>query len=169
MNETIDPNLLPTGQRVVLPWVEDDALLDAYLVRAERQLAASARTPPTWNGTPASISAPIDTPNDIPVNRSLDRSTTPGSANPGSGLPTRSPFVTPVSSAPVGRTAAPGPSATGTKYLVQPGESLWGIAARRVGTGRAESYVQSILAANPSIRDASKIPHGVEIRLPPND
>ena len=122
MNETVVPDRLRSGQVLVMPWVDDEELLDAYLDRAERRLAGGAGGGST-SGTAAS-SAP-------------------------------SPSV--------------GSLATATTYTVQPGDSLWRIAERRVGPGRASAYIESILAANPTIGDASKVRHGVTIQLPPAD
>lgn len=57
--------------------------------------------------------------------------------------------------------------AGGEVHEIVKGESLWRIAEQRVGTGGASAYVQAILRANPSIRDASSIRAGEKIVLPP--
>lgn len=54
----------------------------------------------------------------------------------------------------------------GALHVLSKGETLWGLAAAKVGPGAATAYVDAILRANPSIRDAGAIRAGEKIVLP---
>ncbi len=55
---------------------------------------------------------------------------------------------------------------SGTEYVVQPGESLWVIAVRKVSARQAKSYIEEILGLNPKITDPSRVRSGMKIMLP---
>ena len=57
-------------------------------------------------------------------------------------------------------------SAKSREYTVKDGESLWVIAERVVGENKAMSFINDVLALNPSIQDASRIRADMKILLP---
>ncbi|MCA8940958.1 MAG: LysM peptidoglycan-binding domain-containing protein [Planctomycetes bacterium] len=57
-------------------------------------------------------------------------------------------------------------AAVGTTYTLKEGDSLWLVAKRRVGVGKADAYVREILESNPSIADAAAVRAGQKIVLP---
>ncbi len=54
----------------------------------------------------------------------------------------------------------------GSEYILQPGESLWVIAVRRVSPRRASAYIDEILELNPRITDPGRVRSGMKILLP---
>lgn len=55
---------------------------------------------------------------------------------------------------------------SGSEYVLQPGESLWVIAVRRVSPRRAKAYIDEILELNPRITDPGRVRSGMKILLP---
>ena len=55
---------------------------------------------------------------------------------------------------------------SGSEYILQPGESLWVIAVRRVSPRRANAYIEEILELNPRITDPGRVRSGMKILLP---
>lgn len=63
-----------------------------------------------------------------------------------------------------GGTSGQRPSLTGSRHVVQAGESFWSISQKKYGTGR---YFQALAAHNQrAVPDAAKMKPGVEIALP---
>lgn len=51
-------------------------------------------------------------------------------------------------------------------YVIKPGETLWKLAAKAVGTRRATEYINEILRLNPTVTDPGRIREGDRILLP---
>ena len=79
-----------------------------------------------------------------------------------------------VPSAPAGLAANLDPSrsggsttpASGDWYKVKSGESLWKIAADRVGQGKAQAYIDEILRLNPTIVDPARVRADDRVLMP---
>jgi tetratricopeptide (TPR) repeat protein len=71
--------------------------------------------------------------------------------------------ATPAKPALVQPAAAPAATATPASYVVQPGQSLWSIAAERLGNG--ERYIE-IIDLNPQLRNPGRLLPGTELILP---
>ncbi len=142
LNETLQT--LRVGQDVVLPWVEDEVILAAFdkrIAASEPQLAIAPVTSPGLSGVGIA---------DASASKGFVATDgTPTSTSPSAG------------SAPV---AAPEANATKT-YKIVAKDSLWKIAEREVGKGKAYAYVEKILEANPNL-DAERLRAGQTITLP---
>lgn len=142
LNETLQT--LRVGQDVVLPWVDDEVILAAY----EKRTAASAPTPEL-------AIVPATTPSASGV--AAEASASKGAAAT-DGVP-----------APAPVTNGGTPAATGARtYKIVAKDSLWKIAEREVGKGKAYAYVEKILDANPNL-DAERLREGQTITLPAKD
>ncbi|MGE0143329.1 MAG: LysM peptidoglycan-binding domain-containing protein [Planctomycetota bacterium] len=51
-------------------------------------------------------------------------------------------------------------------YVIKPGETLWKLAAKAVGTRRATEYINEILRLNPTVTDPGRIREGDRILMP---
>lgn len=143
LNETLQT--LRVGQDVVLPWVDDEVILAAY----DKRAAASA---------PQLALAPVTTP--VPSGVGIAEASASKGAAATEGVP--APVPAPVAS---GGT----PAATGARtYKIVAKDSLWKIAEREVGKGKAYAYVEKILDANPNL-DAERLREGQTITLPAKD
>ncbi|MBK8974860.1 MAG: LysM peptidoglycan-binding domain-containing protein [Planctomycetes bacterium] len=135
LNESLEPDSIPAGTEIMLPWIDPEILL-ANAPGALRS-GGSAES----GGSPR---APLGAP--------LRSRAEPSRSEPSRSEPSRS---------------GPQPAAAaGASYTVQPGDSLWRIAEKRVGPRGAAAYVDRILAANPSIPDAGRVRAGQQIILP---
>lgn len=142
LNETLQT--LRVGQDVVLPWVDDEVILAAY----DKRTAASAPTPEL-------AIVPSTTPSASGV--AAEASASKGAAAT-DGVP-----------APAPVTNGGTPAATGARtYKIVAKDSLWKIAEREVGKGKAYAYVEKILDANPNL-DAERLREGQTITLPAKD
>ncbi len=114
--------------------------------------AAPAPQPASPTATPAAMPAPANAaPAAAPANPA------PAAANPAvtpkaPGVGTTNPVETPSAS-----TAMP------AAYVVKKGQSLWSIAAERLGNG--ERY-REIIELNPQLRDPGQLETGMELKLP---
>lgn len=143
LNETLQT--LQVGQDVVLPWVDDEVILAAY----DKRTAASA---------PQLALAPVTTP--VPAGVGVAEASASKGAAATEGVP--APALAPVAN---GGT----PAATGARtYKIVAKDSLWKIAEREVGKGKAYAYVEKILDANPNL-DAERLREGQTIKLPAKD
>lgn len=143
LNETLQT--LRVGQDVVLPWVDDEVILAAY----DKRTAASAPTPEL-------AIVPSTTPSASGV-AAAEASASKGAAAT-DGVP-----------APAPVTNGGTPAATGARtYKIVAKDSLWKIAEREVGKGKAYAYVEKILDANPNL-DAERLREGQTITLPAKD
>lgn len=146
LNETLQT--LRVGQDVVLPWVEDDVILAAY----------DKRTAPV---NPPVAATPSATPSTGVVEASASRN----AANNGAatGVVANNAGVGAPAAAPVEASAA-----AARTYKIVAKDSLWKIAEREVGKGKAYAYVEKILDANPNL-DAERLREGQTITLPAKD
>jgi len=147
LNETLQ--MLQVGKDVVLPWVEDDVILAAY----DKRTAASA---------PQVAMTPVQTPTAGVAEASASRDATAN--NSGAVIPAAAPGAgqaVPVAN-PQANTAA------ARTYKIVAKDSLWKIAEREVGKGKAYAYVEKILDANPNL-DAERLREGQTITLPAKD
>ena len=78
-------------------------------------------------------------------------------------MPAEPAVPAPAEPAPAEPTVAPAATATPASYVVQPGQSLWSIAAERLGNG--ERYIE-IIDLNPQLRDPGRLLPGTELILP---
>ncbi|MGE0279716.1 MAG: tetratricopeptide repeat protein, partial [Rhizobiaceae bacterium] len=81
-------------------------------------------------------------------------------AQPAAPAPTAEPAEP---AAPTTPATAPATTATPASYVVQPGQSLWSIAAERLGNG--ERYIE-IIDLNPQLRNPGRLLPGTELILP---
>lgn len=139
LNETMQT--LRVGQDVVLPWVEDDVILAAY----DKRTAASA---------PQVAMTPVQTPTAGVAEASASRDATAN--NVGAVIPAAAPG------------AGQANTAAARTYKIVAKDSLWKIAEREVGKGKAYAYVEKILDANPNL-DAERLREGQAITLPAKD
>ena len=58
------------------------------------------------------------------------------------------------------------PASVGREYTIKKNESLWVIAARKVGANKAKAYIDQIVAANAKITDPARVREGMKIVLP---
>lgn len=140
LNESIpDLNRLVLGTRLVLPYVEDEKLLDAARAREE-----AARQPTSLAGEPGRNPAgnPAGNPDGLRPKPAPSGNGT--AANPGT----------------------PGPAVANAAYVVKKGETLWKIAETRVGRRNAPRYIEAILGANPDL-DPDRVRENQKIMLPP--
>jgi LysM repeat protein len=132
--------VLRVGQEVAVPWVDDEVVLAAAEARKPKTLLANDAS-----GSPA----------------------TRGEATPATSR--RPDFVEPGADLRVGAGSGtagqPTPaSATGTRYTVKYGDSLWRIADRTYGRKNADRMLPVIKDANPGLGDDIKV--GQKIVLP---
>ena len=143
LNETLQT--LQVGKDVVLPWVDDEVILAAY----DKRMAASA---------PQIALAPVTTP--VVSGAGVAEASASKGAAATEGVP---------APAPAAVTNGGTPVATGARtYKIVAKDSLWKIAEREVGKGKAYAYVEKILDANPNL-DAERLREGQSITLPAKD
>jgi len=119
-----DLTILRLGQKVAVPWVNDEVVLAAFEARQPKLLAGSGRPEPATQlaGQPA--------PSASPTFQVPGAGASPGNAggNTGAGVP-----ATPVA---------------GEHYVVKKNDSLWKIAARRYGDRNATRMIKEIKQLN---------------------
>lgn len=113
--------VLKVGQKISVPWVDDETVLAAYLAKQPRQPAVE----PVDGGLAPAVAAEPQTMPSFQL---------PGGSGAGEVDPSGGPAAAPA----------------GTKtHVVKSGESLWKIAADLYGRGKADKMVKEILALNP--------------------
>ncbi|MIL10109.1 LysM domain-containing protein, partial [Salmonella enterica subsp. enterica] len=87
------------------------------------------------------------------------------SEQPAEAAPAPQPAVQTAEAEPAAQPAvAPAPTAGPASYTVQPGQSLWSIAAEQLGSG--ERY-RELMKLNPELRSGRLHP-GMQIKMPGN-
>lgn len=112
------------------------------------------RTAPPPKPAPAPPSAPRHTFTPITTTAAPPTVTTPAAK----------PTPKPVPSGPITTTVTPPEAAPtgGAVYVVRPGDTLWGIATRQLGSGKRW---KEIAALNPGV-NPSKLPVGAKLNMP---
>lgn len=135
-----DLRMLREGQKVILPWVDDEVLAASIAAERPRTLLPSSSSPALGGAVAGS-----------------------GAGKPTPGLP--QPSARRVGQSPV-PAERPVVAATETEtYTVKEGEALWRIAARKYGRGKADRMIPRIVAANPGL-DPSRLRVGQVLKLP---
>jgi len=136
---------LRVGQEVVLPWIDDEALLRAFESRGGPAVPTVATSPTREPGTePAAASFAASTGNQ------------PAARSAFADLLRKDPNTSP---APVTKVVG------ARKYTIKAGDSLWKIAEREVGRKQAKSWLEQVKEMNPGI-DLDRVRQGQEIVLP---
>lgn len=156
LNEELRADRLKIGQEVGLPWVDDEVLMGLIQQRAPRTLVSQPAGTPPLNGQPVSYE-------NVSPSRSggSGRIGLPEFALPGA----RTTENTGAGGAAGGDANAAAPTIAGTTtYKVVAGDSLWKIAAKKYGKGKADKMVREILAVNPGLSENLQV--GQTFQLP---
>lgn len=131
---------LQPGQTVLLPWVDDEAVLAAYEARQPRAPRLESTETPRV-GAPGAVTAPEFA---MPKPSGAAGRNTGGTSS-----------------------EAPAPTATGASrlYTVKSGDKLWTLAEQEVGRREAPGFIAAVRALNPDV-DVDRLKVGQQIRLP---
>lgn len=154
LNETVDPDNLRPGMELRMPWVDNAVLYRGLEDRRNRFAALRTRGAEAATDRNRAVTDPVR------PSAARNPAATAADWNFGGGR------TTPRSSTPGNGGSGAGSGLAAGDYEVQKGESLWVIAARRVGKRKAAAYVDRIMAANPKIPSADRVRAGQKIRLP---
>ena len=151
LNEHVaDARRLVPGTELYFPWVEDLELITSQ--RARRTSFAlrsdASRRPREADRNDSEAGGATPRPRSSGNEWLRGRRATPAAGTRASASGT--------DTAPAG----------GERYKVKQGDSLWKIAARRVGNGKASAYVKEIVAATPGLTKPELVRAGQTIILP---
>jgi LysM repeat protein len=152
------------GQRIGVPYVDDGELLAMVEAREPKLSPVAAAAQPVVPAVGAPMSGPTSAPTSGPAiaatNAPAGLAPAPDFRLPGTASAAER-GVANASLVPGSRQPA---SSVGKVYTVVAGDSLWRIAERNYGAGKADQMIREIKANNPGLTDAIKV--GQVIRLP---